>query len=149
LDCSNIASSSINFFGYIRYCKGFTTGNACNPTSRYSGPRASKTGAMACTKTDPNHTPVPSDCPPGSFGFGNGFTFGCYPCEAGTSRTQSDALTTCSPCSVGLVSGKGSGTCNNVCPAGKGATKKKAACANCSPKYYNDGNHTSCLQCPG
>jgi hypothetical protein len=113
LDCSNIASSSRRSYGYTSSCQGFQ-GNPCQSISIRDGPKSTKTGSMACTSSDTNHVKSPADCPKGSYGYDDTYTYGCYPCEAGTSRQQSDGLFSCLPCSVGLASGKGSGSCNSA-----------------------------------
>ena len=126
LDCSNIDSSCGSSHGYENSCRG-TTGNKCQQTYDYYGPKSSQKGSMACTPTQVSHSHSPIDCPPGSYGYGNSLTFGCYPCAIGTARGQSDSLTSCSPCSVGLVSGKGSSACYDSARSPTATPSKKRA----------------------
>ena len=66
---------------------------------------------MSCTSNIPSHNHSAADCPPGSFGYGKGYIYGCYPCQAGKYRLQSDPLGTCSNCPAGKFSTKGSAVC--------------------------------------
>ena len=129
-DCSTLESSTGFLAGSISdntddlsFCQG-SKGSICPWSENIDSTYRS---SMACTSKIQSHNHSAADCPPGSFGYGRGFIYGCYPCKVGQYRQQSDPLGTCSNCPAGKFSAKGSAVCSVGSSTVKTPTRKPAS----------------------
>ena len=155
INLENIESRETGSCGNCLGGEFTSNGKAMNCQRCSNGYESHQSNAVACTSSSS------STCPMGSGVISNSIK-GCYLCDAGYFN---DGISLrCLFCPNGLVSGKGSGTCNSTCPAGFGrgvetgqgnlefisvAAYNSQSCIPCPPGFYNDGRLMECSMCPG